>query len=253
MPEEEEGQDQGPDLEEKDTGEEEQPPEPKGEEGKEGTAKGGKPPEEEEELTPEQIASLRKDAEAYKALLPEFTKKSQRLAEFEKGPQKGAEQPQPKEEPFYHKKGWVPESYEELQKAIMHAEQAGEMRALEALKRIEGERETAKTQVDEFVKIVKEKDSEFDEDDFFEFADRHQFPIKGIESLYSVYSAYLEVRGAGTEGAKRAKENILKRGRDTVSKPGGGKGSPYSMPYSKIRGHGSAFDAVREALDQNKQ
>jgi len=250
MPEEKEGQDQDLDLEKKDTGIEEQPAEPEGGEGEEEPFEEGEPREKEEELSPEQIASLKKKAKDYDALLPEFTKKSQRLSELEKGP-KGAE-PQPKEEPFYHKKGWVPESYDELQRAIMQAEQSGETRALEVLKRIEGDRETAKAQVDEFVKIVKEKDSEFDEDDFFEFADRHQFPIKGIESLYSVYSAYLEVRGAGTEGAKRARKNILERGKDTVAKPGGGKGTPYSMPYSKIRGHGSAFDAVREALEQNK-
>lgn len=250
MPEEIEGQDQELEPEEEVNELEEQPTEPEGEEGKEEAPKEGETPEPEEKLTPGQIANLRKKADDYDALLPEFTKKSQRLAELEKGQPKT--KTEPKEEPFYMKKGWVPQTYEELRKAIIDAGKRGETKALDVLKQVEVERATAKAQVDEFVRIVKEKDPEFDEDDFFEFADQHKFPIKSLDGLYSVYSAYLEVQEAGTTGARKARKSILGRRGEKISAPKSGKETPYSMPYSKIRGHASSFDAVKEVLDKRK-
>ena len=58
----------------------------------------------------------------------------QKLADLEKGREK---QPEQKEEPFYYKEGWKPKDYNELQKAIMLAEEMGEKRTLKHLKDIE--------------------------------------------------------------------------------------------------------------------
>ena len=224
-------------------------------EGDNGEGEGGEetPPETfkvgEKEYTADQIKEMEKDSKAYKGLLPDYTIKSQRLAELEKGPKK--DKPPP-EEPFYLKKGWVPKDYGELQEALRDARESGNKAAIKAVEQAETKKATAAKQIDDFVVEVKEGDKEFDEDDFFEYAQKHKFPINSLDSLRSIYSSYKEVRDAGGEGAKKAKENLLKRKEDTISGPkGGGKGG-FHVPMKELRQSGSAVEAVQRALEKSK-
>ena len=71
----------------------------------------------EKEYTPEQIAEIEKKASGYDTLLPDYTRKSQKLAEFEKGQ---PEQTSP-EEPFYRKEGWQPNILAQRGDAVLFA------------------------------------------------------------------------------------------------------------------------------------
>lgn len=235
------------------------PPEDNGGEGTSsednGEGEGGEdtPPETfkigDKEYTAEQVKEMEKKAEAHDALLPEFTKKSQRVAELEKGTKKEDEPP---EEPWYLKKGWKPADYDDLQAALKDVRESGNKAAIKTVEQAEANKATAAKQLDDFVAEVKKGDKEFDEDDFFEFAQRHKFPITSLESLRSIYSSYKEVRDAGGEGAEKAKKDLLKRKGETISGPkGGGKGG-YHVPMKELRKSGSAVEAVQRALEKNK-
>lgn len=203
----------------------------------------------EKEYTPEQIAEIEKKASGYDTLLPDYTRKSQKLAEFEKGQ---PEQPSP-EEPFYRKDGWQPKDYNELQKAIITAEERGEKKAVEALQKVESQREEAKGRVDSFVEEVKGQDKEFDEDDFFKYVQGHKFSVNSMEDLKAVYSAYKEVREAGIKGEENARKNILERGKEAIAGPKAGKGTPFSVGSQEIRKSGSAYEAVMDAYNKIKK
>lgn len=162
-------------------------------------------------------------------------------------PQQPAQQA---EAPFYHKQGWVPQDYNELQKALVLAEQRGEQKVAEALKQMESKRQAADTQLSRFVDDVKLRDPTFDESDFFDYAKKHDFSIKNVSNLKAIYSSYAEVRGAGARGAQLARKNIKERKADTVSGAKGGKGSGYSVPLQTLRKSGSAVEAVMDALSK---
>ena len=217
--------------------------------GKDGEGKGDAPQTlkiGDKEYTAEQIAELELKASGYAALLPEFTIRSQRLAELEKG-HKG-EQPKPEDVPFYMKEGWQPQSYEELQKALVLATELGQKRAIAALESMNAKQEEAKEIVDNFVAEVKRSDKAFDEEDFFGYVQRHKIPVKEVEHLASAYSQYKEVRDA-----KIAAPKAPAKPADGVSAPGGGgKGAGFHVPMSQLRQSGSVFDAAADAIARLK-
>lgn len=244
---EDQGADTNPEDEEEGQGEDEQSPDEQG---------GGEGEEEtpqllkvgDKEYTPEQIEQLEKKGADYDALLPDYTRKSQKLADYEKGQEEGRQPSPKKEEPFYEKEGWQPKDYGELQKALIHARESGKKEAIRALEEMEEKRVRAKQEIDNFVAEVKSKDKEFDQQDFFDYAARHDFEIKGKKGLESVYSSYKEAR----EGASKTKEAGDKK-KDTVSGPKGGGKTEFSMPMSDIRKSGSAYEAAMDALQKNKK
>jgi len=203
------------------------------------------------DYTADQIKEMEEKALGYDPLLKDYTQKSQKLSEFEKGHNKEKTE-EPTEEPAYLKKGWVPKDYTELQDALRDVRESGSKAALKVLQKLESDKVTAKAVVDDFVKEVKTGDKEFDEDDFFEYAQKHKFPISSVESLKSVYSSYKETREASGQGAKRAKEEIIKRKGESISGPkGSGKGG-FSVPIQELRRSGSAVEAVQNVLEKNK-
>ena len=202
------------------------------------------------EYTAEQIEEMDKNSESYKELLPEFTVKSQRLSELEKkGQEKAEESP---EEPFYLKKGWKPKDYDELQDALRDARASGSKEALRIIEKVKTDEEAARGKVDNFISATKQIDKEFDEEDFYEYAQKHRFPLTSIESLKSIYSSYKEKREAGGEAAKKAKENLLKRKEETIAGPKGGTKGGFHIDMGELRKSGSAVEAIQNALDKNK-
>lgn len=230
-------------------------PEPEGEEpsdeGEEGEGEGGQASQTikvgDKEYTPDQLLEIEKKSRDYDALLPDYTRKSQRLAEIDS---KGQEKPeQPEEEPSYYDPNWVPKDYKELAQAIRTAEDRGEKRALAVLQGMETQRAEAKQQVDDFVEKMKDKDSVFDEQDYFDYIARHSLTINSLKDLDSAYSAYKEVRDAG--GAPKKGE--LKVRKDSVSAPGAGKGTLYSVSDQQIRKSGSIYEAAMDAYNKLKK
>lgn len=202
------------------------------------------------EYTPDQLKDFEKKASDYDSLLPEFTKKSQRLSELEnktKSNDTKQDDPAPYDDP-----NWQPESYADLAKAIKMAEERGQKRTLEKLQEMESKREEAKNQVDNFIGGIKAKDKTFNEDDFYQFATKHKFPINTIQDLNAVYSAYADLHTTVKATEERLKGEKEKRGKDTVAGNKGGTGAGFSTPYAKIRSAGSAVDAVRDALQGSK-
>ena len=221
------------------------------EEGDEDKGEGGETPQTvkvgDKEYTLDQLAELEKKGRDYDALLPDYTRKSQRLADIDKG-QEGEQKP-PEEKPPYHDPNWVPKSYQELAQAIKMAEERGEKKALEALQSMVTQRAEAKQQVDEFVEKMKAKDSVFDEQDYFDYIARHSLTITSAKDLDAAYSAYKEARdigGAPQKGAPKARK-------DSVSAPGAGKGTPFAVPDKEIRQSGSIFEAAMDAFHKLKK
>jgi len=203
------------------------------------------------EYTSDQLRDFEKKATDYDALLPEFTRKSQRLSELEKNNIKPNETKQEDLPPFL-KEDWVPEDYNELRKAIKMAGEWGANTALERLQAKETQMQEAKAQVDNFISGVKAKDKVFNEDDFYKFASKHKFPINTINDLQAVYSAYSDLHSSVKATEERLKAEKDKRDKDTVAGKGGGTGAGFSMSYGKIRQSGSAVDAVRDAFGGQK-
>src|SRR3990167_2050666 len=148
----------------------------------------------EQEYTPEQLNEIVKKSTDYDSLLPEFTRRSQRLSELENNNNKPNE---PKEEdPPYYDPNWQPKTYAELANAIKMAEDRGETRALQKLQQMESQKTEARQQLDNFISGVKTKDKGFNEDDFYGFATKHKFPISTINDLEAVYSAYSDLQNS---------------------------------------------------------
>ncbi len=197
--------------------------------------------------TAEQIEEMGKDSKNYRELLPEFTRRSQRLSELESG--KGQKEQKPEDTPFYMVEGWQPKSYEELQKALVLATQIGEKKAIARLEEMQTRQEEAKTIVDNFVAETKKSDREFDEDDFFTYVQRHKIPIKETSDLSSAYSQYKEVRDTKAK-LPRVPE---KKPADGVGAPADGKGTGFHVPMSQLRASGSVQDAAADALSKLKK
>jgi hypothetical protein len=191
------------------------------------------------ELTLDQIAELEKKSSAYDALLPEFTKKSQALSEFEK-----AKKPDEDDVPFYLKKDWEPKTFAELQAALKAARDDGAKGAIDMLekrqKEVQDKVDSVKKSVDDFVADVRIKDKEFDDKDFFRYAAKHKYPIETIDQLRGVYSAYAELQDVAS-GLPKEKRH------DRVNKPGSGE--PTGPDLSDIRAKGgSIYDQAMEAF-----
>ena len=221
------------------------------EEGSEGEGEGGQASQPikigDKEYTPEQLTEIVKKGQDYDSLLPDYTRKSQKLAEFEDKGQEGKPK-QPEEKPFYEKEGWIPKSYPELQKAIISAREGGKQEALKHLEQMEIGKAEAIKQVDDFIGSVKEKDSEFDDKDFYDFVAKHKLPANSINDLKAAYSVYTEVRTGRTKIPKEDKTR-----NDSVSGPSGGKGTSYTVPYKSIRKSGSVHEAAMDAYDKIKK
>lgn len=220
--------------------------------GGEGAGEGGEAPQTlkvgEKEYTPKEIEDLEKKGRDYDSLLPDYTQKSQKLSEFEKQGQKKVEEIE-EEKPPYYDPDWKPKDYKELSAALKMAEERGEKRALTALQKLDENKQQAKTQLEDFIKDVKTKDAEFDEQDFYDFASKHDFTVNSVKELKSIYSVYKEsVKPANkpADGAKPRKDAV-------GGKPSGGSNKSFAYPTEKIRGGGSASEIISDAFKNFKK
>uniref|UniRef100_A0A6M3IM86 Uncharacterized protein n=1 Tax=viral metagenome TaxID=1070528 RepID=A0A6M3IM86_9ZZZZ len=197
------------------------------------------------EYTPEQVADMEKKASGYDALLPEFTQKSQKLAELEKANKL------PEDLPSYKKEDWNPKTMPELAKAIEEAEERGMNRALGTLEQRQAEATKVKQEVDDFVTDIKRSDKDFDEQDFFSYASKHKFPVKTIDDLRAVHSSYDELQKtaeSSKEDGRKGKEGR----RDRVNNPAGGKEESLDFSDLRVKG-GSILDVAMGAFDRLKK
>lgn len=218
---------------------------------------GGQPADEqkvkigEKEYTTEELTQAIKEANDYKALLPEFTKKSQALAAFVGGKDKtpGKEE----ETPSFLKPEWKPKNYQELGQAMREAVEWGEKRSVARSEQSEKEAQEAKTQVDNFVTEVKKVDKEFDEKDFFKYVHRHKLNVNTVDDLKATYSVYAEANIDGKLAERLALANKTKRASDSVSKPGssGAGNLPFDVNALRVGG-GSILDKAKEAFNKIK-
>jgi len=148
------------------------------------------------------------------------------------------------------REGWNPQTLEELQQAMKEErEYTAEQIRLgiqQEQKHLAEARQQAKEQVDGLMDQIRSVDPQFDEKAFFTYAATHNFPVKTVQDLRSVYSAYFEQRQATVTATKNAIKNKQDRNAP-VNVPGGGK-SEQSVPFSKISGAHSSRDLVHDML-----
>jgi len=200
------------------------------------------------EYTPEQLTDYIKKATDYDALLPEFTKKSQALAAL-----LGEKSNESQEDlPSFLKPGWKPKDFAELGSALKEAADFGEKKARQAMEEKSVQAVEAKKAVDAFVAEVVKSNKDFDQEEFFQYVQRHSIRVDTIDDLKSVYSAYEEANADGKMAERRALANKTKRGADSVSKPGSaGAALPYDANELRVKST-SIVDAAKEALSKLK-
>lgn len=211
-----------------------------GEEGAGQTVKIG-----EKEYTTKELSEAVKGAEQYKNLLPDYTRKSQKLAEFEKVNKPSIDDNTPE----FLKPGWQPKSYADLQDALRKSIELGQEKVFAKLQAERDAQSNAEKELEGFISEVKKSDKEFSEKEFFAYAKKHEFPITDIASLKSIYSSYKDVRDAQIKGETNALKNRDKRFSAGVSGPKGGK-SEGGLTYKEIQRSSGVADAVSRYLNR---
>lgn len=166
-------------------------------------------------------AGLQKE---YENLLPEFTRKSQRLAELETKDIKV-----PPEEPKWKKSDYVPETYAEVIEAAK-AEALAELRAeqqrgadeAKATADAEAARVTAvHDEVESQLTEIKKTDAKLDEDALFTHANKYNFT-----DLKAAHANMVEMKRIALDAEQRTVKNLKNRDIDPISGGGGGETSP---------------------------
>lgn len=202
----------------------------------------------EKEYTVDQLTGFIKKAADYDALLPEFTKKSQALVALSGG--KNLEESQ--DLPSFLKPGWKPKDFTELGAALKEAVEWGEKRSQKVTEEKSIHVKETKQAVDAFVGEIKKSDKEFDDQEFFQYIERHKIKVDTIDDLKSVYSAYTEANADGKMAERRVIANKVKKAGDSVSKPGSAGGKlPYDANEIRVKSTG-IVEAAREALSKLK-
>lgn len=202
----------------------------------------------ETEYTPKQLIEYIKKATDYDALLPEFTKKSQALAALTGG--KNLDESQ--NLPSFLKPGWKPKDFTELGAALKEAVEWGEKRSQKVTEEKSLQTKETKQQVDDFVGKIKKSDKEFDDQEFFQYIERHKIKVDTLDDLKSVYSAYTEANADGKLAKRRVLANKVKKAGDSVSKPGSAGGKPsYDANEIRVKSTG-IVEAAKEALSKLK-
>jgi len=155
------------------------------------------------------------------------------------------------DEPSYHKKEWVPETYEDLGTAIKTAEERGKEAAIRAIDEREAQREQVKNQVNDFMSKAetdfKKENLEFSDKEFAAFVQSHKLPAKEFDHLSSALSVFKAFKQ--TESKVITEVEKAKRAEDGVS---GGSGKEAGKPLftgAEIRGK-DMHDLVQEALNK---
>lgn len=166
--------------------------------------------------------------------LPEFTRKSQRLAEIEKGEK---EIKSPNDEPAWKKPDYVPENYAEVI----------ELAKKEALNEIQStyQAEQARVKaiqdaVDSELTEIKKVDPKLDENALFVHANKY-----GFQSLKTAHSNMVDMKKTALEVEQRTVKNLKTREADPIST---GHGGELSDAGGYDPNQMSQFDSATEYL-----
>jgi len=176
-------------------------------------------------------AGLKKE---YENLLPEFTRKSQALAEIER--QKDLNSP-PKDEPAWKNPDYVPENYAEvieIAKAAAIAEIQGSAKAEQ--ERVAGIQSAVEAELAE----VKTLDPKLDENGLFQHANKY-----GFKSLKTAYENMSDMKKTAVDVEQRTVKNLKTRESDPISTVTGGE-LPVDTGYDPSAM--SQFDGAGEYL-----
>ncbi len=202
-----------------------------------------------EEYTTEELAKIVGKGKQYDELLPDYTKKSQRLAELEKTKTSKDGEQDEENVPIYARKGWAPKTWGELQEALLAASRDGATNALKELEKREAEMTQLQDSVSAFFADIQKSDKDFDEADFSEYVLKHtegkdDITVGDLKVLYSVYKDMNAAVRLGEEKAMR------RRGTDDhVNTEGNDGGNGNGPNLGSFRGSGSSIrDIAHNAL-----
>ena len=199
------------------------------------------------EYTPEELAELQKKGSNYDNLLPEFTRKSQELAELKDKPKpntdsgKADETKAPYEDP-----NWKPETYAELTAAILDAKAQGMKEVLAVLEKKETDANKVKEDVDNFITDVRKTSKNFDEKEFFNFASRYKVPVNTLDDLKNILEMYNDFQKLSAGDVKKVGED------DKVHKGKTGDGGKGETFDDLRTGGGNLIDKVKQAYNRIK-
>lgn len=149
--------------------------------------------------------------------MPEFTRRSQRLAEIERGPQNQPLNSPQQELPKWKDPNYVPETYAEI---IEIAEQRALERVREeANKEVQRQAELA-SMVDQQIAAIRAKDPKLDENALFQHANKY-----GFTDLSAAYENFSEMKRVALATEERVTKNLKTRAADPVA----GAGIPPSQ------------------------
>jgi hypothetical protein len=154
----------------------------------------------------------------YENLLPEFTRKSQRLAEIER--ERDLNNNPKKDEPEWKNPDYVPKTYAEL---VEIATQEA-MQKIQSTQKAEQDRITAiETGVSNELAELKKADPKLDENSLFMHANKY-----GFQDLKTAYANMSDMKKTAVEVEQRTVKNLKTREVDPISTGTGGESSDDS-------------------------
>lgn len=164
----------------------------------------------------------------------------------------GAKPGEEKESPSFMKPEWKPETFADLQKALVEAKEWGKKEIIEQFENKERTKQGAEQQIESFMTFLKQNDPEFNSDDFEEYVNEHDFPISKIEDLGPIYSSFVSIREKIKEVQRQAKENIQGRTGDKTHVPGAAGEPAGLMTGNEISQHRDSRSVAQELLRRLK-
>lgn len=201
------------------------------------------------EYTTEELTKFIEKGKNYDNLLPDYTQKSQKLAEIEKEKIKNVDNNQDENVPKFMQKGWKPASYEELQEALVQSKELGIKEAVKILEDKQNQSKQLETQVNDFFAEIKSKDKDFNEQDFSNFVlkhskDKEDVSVSDLKVFYSVFKDIGEAKKLGEENALKNKD-----GRNEKINSNQGEGGS-KIDLSDLRSSGDLRDIARSAYER---
>jgi len=166
--------------------------------------------------------------------LPEFTRKSQALAEIER--EKELNKP-PIDEPEWKKDDYVPQNYAE----VIELAKREAINEMQNTAKAEQDRVTSiQTAVEDELATLKTKDASLDENALFQHANKY-----GFQNLTTAYANMTDMKKSAIDIEKRTVKNIKTRESDPISTvPGGNISEDSGYDPSEM----SNFDGAAEFL-----
>lgn len=165
--------------------------------------------------------------------LPEFTRKSQRLAELESKKDINS----PNNEPEWKKPDYVPQNYAE----VIELAKREALQEIQNNAKMEQERITAiQTEVENQLQEIKKTDPKLDENLLFQHANKY-----GFQDLKTAYLNMMDMKKTAIEVEQRTVKNLKNRDADPISTTPGGD-LPDSSGYDP--NEMSKFNSATEYL-----